>query len=102
MNELRRLMEEFDSESKNFYNELANGNEPGWTESLKKLKVTYKLIQIEMESMNFCPSMDIISKLAEIQRMMNDYPGDVEMYSNVINTNYVCSAYVTSSYARGV
>lgn len=81
MTEIERLINEFDLESKNFYNELTNGNEPGWTESLKKLKVTYKLIQIEMESMNFCPSMDIISKLAEIQRMMNDYPSDVEMYT---------------------
>ena len=94
MTEIERLINEFDLESKNFYDALANGNEPGWTESLKKLKVTYKLIQIEVESMNFCPSMDIISRLSEIQRMMNDYPSDVEMYNNVIDTNYVCSAYV--------
>ena len=85
MYEIERLMNEFDLESKNFYNELANGNEPGWTESLKKLKVTYKLIEIEMESMNFCPNMETISKLAEIQRMMGDYKDDVEMY----NTNFV-------------
>ena len=90
-------MNEFDLESKNFYNELANGNEPGWTESLKKLKVQYKLIEIEMESMNFCPNMETISKLAEIQRMMSDYKDDVEMYNTVVDTNYVCSSYVTSS-----
>lgn len=84
MNELERLMNEFDIESKNFYDALANGDEPGWNESLKKLKVTYKLIQIEMDSMNYCPNMETISKLAEIQRMMNDYPGDVKKtYSTI-------------------
>lgn len=89
MNELRRLMNEFNLESQNFYNALSRGDEPGWNESLKKLKVTYKLIQIEMDSMDYCPSMEIISKLSEIQRMMNDYPGDVEMYNTNFGGGYI-------------
>ena len=82
MNELRRLMEEFDLESKNFYNALANGDEPKWSESMKKLKVIFKKILIEMDSLDY-PSMETIEKLAEINRMMGDYPEEAEFYKHL-------------------
>ena len=79
---IKDLIQEFDQESKDFYTYLATGNEPKWTESMKKLKVIFKKILIEMDSLDY-PSMEVIVKLAEINRMMSDNPDDVEFYKHL-------------------
>ena len=82
MKEIERLIQEFDQESKEFYTYLATGNEPKWQESMKKLKVIFKKILIEMDSLDY-PSMETIEKLAEINRMMSDVPDEAEFYKHL-------------------
>ena len=79
---MKELIQEFDQESKDFYTYLAMGNEPKWNESMKKLKVIFKKILIEMDSLDY-PSMETIEKLAEINRMMGDIPDESEFYKHL-------------------
>ena len=83
---LNDLINEFDNERKYFYNTLAADDEHAWEKSMKKMKVIFKKIQIEMDSLDY-PSFDTISKLAEINRMMGDVPSEV-MFFNQIRGEY--------------
>ena len=49
---------------------------------MKKLKVIFKKILIEMDSLDY-PSMETIEKLAEINRMMGDVPDESEFYKHL-------------------
>lgn len=79
---IKELIQEFDTESKDFYTYLATGNETKWQESMKKLKVVFKKILIEMDSLDY-PSMDTIEKLAEINRMMSGIPDETKFYKHM-------------------
>ena len=81
---IKELIQEFDQESKDFYNYLSLGDEPKWNESMKKLKVIFKKILIEMDSLDY-PSMETIEKLAEINRMMvvNTTPDEINFYNQL-------------------
>ena len=79
---IKELIQEFDQESKDFYNYLSLGDEPRWNESMKKLKVVFKKILIEMDSLDY-PSMETIEKLAEINRMMGDIPDETKFYNQL-------------------
>ena len=78
---IKELIQEFDNERNNFFDALANGNEAAWEESMKKLKVVYKKIQIELDSLEY-PSFKMIEKLAEINRMMGEMPHEVKFWSD--------------------
>lgn len=78
---LNELIDEFDNERNNFFDALANGNESAWEESMKKLKIVYKKIQIELDSLDY-PSFKMIEKLAEINRMMGEMPHEAKFWSD--------------------
>lgn len=79
---LNDLINEFDKERKDFYDTLAADDEQDWEKSMKKMKVIYKKIQIEMDSLDY-PSFDTIEKLAEIKRMMGDAPDEVKFFNQI-------------------